>query len=631
MRDSTTPCGSAPGDSAHLAEGHQRRFRVTPANQLPHQLGSDSDVNDTTTSGDDGFDTDTQQETVVGSHPAYQDLRQFAMRQLQRKDPSPIPAAAAADAASDTDSSSSSSHPLRRSGSGSVTASPVLSDGRLTPRRQYTSYVLITQENKTNSSTSSSSAKTASDVISDDESGVTVTLPPTTPGCVVEVPADPSASDSWTGTENNASDSETNEESSSCVTISGNGVLTDQDVATSDDDLTITERGGDSKLAKYFTFELESGSNYRDSRKQPVVYKNQPAERSSPDPYRQESGQEEEADEEDERGEGEEEDVSFASSIDEQSHSIEQDTLQYESDPSESRLDSMGDDAGDGESLYSESGASSCDEVYMDQEEELRGYNRAIDFTLHTILEESCEESDGERRSRCERTRAGKETSELEKYFTHGLGSGDQEPKRRTSFANEESEYSDTFSETSSSIYSEGRSGGEEEEDVDPVELASSRLEKYFRTNFLGLEPASHRAPGAAVSDASDSSESVGSDSEGHASPEQQRRKKLMKTRGLRQQTPRDADDAPPESVDAEASSGEDDDDEGEEEEIVMEKDGQFDTIKRRKKKRSATDASNQHAVEKQMAAVEELSAQQVNELLINHASKHSLELLYHH
>lgn len=560
---------TAASAAAGVPEG-QQRFQVTPA-----QCDSDAnDVNDTTASGDDGFDTDTQQETVVGNHPAYQDLRQFALRQFQRKDQSPTPTNDAA--SSDTESSSSKN----------LTASPVLSDGRLTPRK-HTSYVLITQENKNE----------PDDVIS--ESGVTVTLP-----AVVEVPG-ASEPDSWT--ETNASDSETNEESSSCVTISGNGVLTD-DMATSDDDLTITERGGDSKLAKYFTYELESDSNYkRESRKQPVVYKNQPERASSPDPYQQESEDEQEEDDEEE-GEEAEEDVSFASSMDEPSH--EQDTLQYESE--ESRMDSMNDDGGDGESLYSESGASSCDEVYMDQEEELRGYNRAIDFTLHTILEESCEESDGERRSRNEKR--GKETSELEKYFTHGLGSG-EEPKRRTSFANEESEYSDTFSETSSSIYSEGRSAGEEEEDVDPVELASSRLEKYFRTNFLGLETAPR---GVGPSDG-DSSESVGSDSEGHASPEQQRRKKVMKTRGLRGQARAgsDADDTVTEPADADgqpdSSPDEDDEDDGDEEEIVMEKDGQFDTIKRRKKKRSATDASNQQAVEKQMAAVEELNAQQVN------------------
>lgn len=43
-----------------------------------------------------------------------------------------------------------------------------------------------------------------------------------------------------------------------------------------------------------------------------------------------------------------------------------------------------------------------CDEVwnedYLDQEEELRGFNHQIDFTLHTILEESGEDSEHESR-----------------------------------------------------------------------------------------------------------------------------------------------------------------------------------------------------------------------------------------
>ena len=249
--------------------------------------------------------------------------------------------------------------------------------------------------------------------------------------------------------------------------------------------------------------------------------------------------------------------------------------------------------------------------------------------------------------------------SELEKYFTLGLGAtgsamapidagaGDGSSKRRTSYANEESEYSDTFSETSSSIYSEGlesveRSGGEED-DVDPVELASSRLEKYFMTNFLGLEGSQYPFPvaGRTESQASDGSESVGSDSEGHPSPEQ-RRRKVMKTRqgrGLRQQASAGSDpwshnraerkesgcsDVSASSAselrphqegndvgDAEtatggvgeapngSSSSSDASDllSSEEEEIVFEKtDGQYDTIKRRKKKRSAGDHDHERA-----------------------------------
>lgn len=566
--------------------------QIPPAR--PRRLLSDSDV---PTSGDEssggaggGFDTDTQQETV-------HDLRQFALSKQKQQRSSPSVSAAAD---SDTDSSSSS-HQKRSSGS--VTASPVLSDGRSTPRRSnqagHVSYVLIKPAN------------TGGDqvIVSDDESGVTVILPTSrssseTGGCVVEVPAAPASAptaNSWP----EESDSETNEESASCVTVSGNGVLTD-DFATSDDDTTTDQAvaaASGSKLARYFN-ELDAGFDPA-ARRQPVVHRNDPAERAvmhSPDPY-------------------EEEDVSL-NSTEEQSVSLDQDTLQYESDPSESgsRLDSID----DGESFYSESGASSGDEVYMDQEEELRGYNRAIDFTLHTILEESCEESDGEKKSLSGDRSRNKETSELEKYFTQGLGAGGggQEESKRRSYANEESEYSDTFSETSSSIYSEGMepSGGEEEE-VDPVDLASSRLEKYFRTNFLGLEGAQYPFPMGAGSRAelapsSDGSESVGSDSEGHPSPEQQRRRKVMKARGMRQQATGPADwsrsslvgsdldeegslstdpdssaasNLPEQHRSSVSSTDESDEEDEEEEEIVMEKtDGEFDTIKRRKKKRSA-------------------------------------------
>jgi synaptotagmin-like protein len=48
-------------------------------------------------------------------------------------------------------------------------------------------------------------------------------------------------------------------------------------------------------------------------------------------------------------------------------------------------------------------------EVYQDREEELRGYHRAIDFTLHTILEESCEESDVDEEERGKRKKREKE------------------------------------------------------------------------------------------------------------------------------------------------------------------------------------------------------------------------------
>ena len=187
---------------------------------------------------------------------------------------------------------------------------------------------------------------------------------------------------------NVSGNSEATEESGSCissVTISGNSVLTDNDLLdpVTTDDETPTDAHGVSKLTKYFTYELEA--DYTTRRKQPVVYRNPERNRSSsPDPFSNDpAGVDVDVD-----------DVSF-SSDDPTSASLntteEQDTLQYESDPSEG-LDSVYvlDDS------FASDFASSGDEACLDQEEELRGYcNRAIDFTLHTILEESCEESDG--------------------------------------------------------------------------------------------------------------------------------------------------------------------------------------------------------------------------------------------
>jgi len=51
--------------------------------------------------------------------------------------------------------------------------------------------------------------------------------------------------------------------------------------------------------------------------------------------------------------------------------------------------------ATDSEDAEGESDGGARRHGYLDREEELRGYNRsAIDFTLHTIVEESCEESE---------------------------------------------------------------------------------------------------------------------------------------------------------------------------------------------------------------------------------------------
>lgn len=178
----------------------------------------------------------------------------------------------------------------------------------------------------------------------------------------------------------------------------------------------------------------------------------------------------------------------------------------------------------DSEEFATETGSDfdSSDEMTltaMDREEELRGYNRvSIDFTLHTIVEESCEESEyeaGDRKS--QRISA----SELEKYFFFGLGDGNPSSHVTKSYE----DHDDSPSETSS-VCSEGLdslNGPDETLKSAGETLASSRLEKYFLSGFMGFS-----ADGA---DGSDGSGSVGSDSEGRPSPEQ-RRKKLVRARG---------------------------------------------------------------------------------------------------
>lgn len=162
-----------------------------------------------------------------------------------------------------------------------------------------------------------------------------------------------------------------------------------------------------------------------------------------------------------------------------------------------------------------------------DREEELRGYHRqAIDFTLHTIVEESCEESEAEPSLAAGSPRKKQRppsASELEKYFFFGLG-GDN------SGASMGSREVDSLSETSS-IYSEGLeslgqeeaspTGGQDNNKGSNEFLNSSRLEKYFLSEFLGFDQ-----------DRRDSDGSVGSDSEGRPSPEAQRRKRLVRARG---------------------------------------------------------------------------------------------------
>lgn len=171
--------------------------------------------------------------------------------------------------------------------------------------------------------------------------------------------------------------------------------------------------------------------------------------------------------------------------------------------------------ATDSETEYAEDLAM-CSSI--DREEELRGYNRtSIDFTLHTIVEESCEESEVEV---TDKRKNRMSASELEKYFFFGLGDG--KPSNLSSIDARE----DSISETSS-LCSEGMDsmGASENASTDVNAMASSRLEKYFLSTFMGFS-ANERDQN------SDGSGSVGSDSEGHARSPEQRRKRLVRARG---------------------------------------------------------------------------------------------------
>lgn len=236
--------------------------------------------------------------------------------------------------------------------------------------------------------------------------------------------------------------------------------------------------------------------------------------------------------------------------------------------------------------------SSSGDEVTLtcsaaiDQEDELRGYHRsAIDFTLHTIVEESCEESEVEQQVTTKRKERPASATDLEKYFFFGLGDG--------TVPSINSNREDAISETSS-IYSEGMEslGGPEDhqqqnDNTDPAELASSRLEKYFLSGFMGF-----------TAERRDSDGSVGSDSEGRPSPEQ-RRKKLVRARGTGRSHSSSIDNLDKAEndqnlevqINSEDSSSSDSDT-YDENNSFEKSDGQFDTVKRKKGKKKTVTSS---------------------------------------
>ncbi|XP_041970820.1 synaptotagmin-like protein 2 [Aricia agestis] len=166
----------------------------------------------------------------------------------------------------------------------------------------------------------------------------------------------------------------------------------------------------------------------------------------------------------------------------------------------------------DDEEATSPSDSDSGDEAALPTRgEDFAFCRRSLDFTLHTIVEESCEESEAEQVTKKPRPISA---TELEKYFFFGLGEG--------KVVRDDEEH---VSETSS-VCSEGAESIVDIEQPknasDGDDLVSSRLEKYFLSGFMGFNQERRD---------SDGSGSVGSDSEGKQSPEQ-RRKRLVRARG---------------------------------------------------------------------------------------------------
>ncbi|XKL66038.1 hypothetical protein PGB90_009458 [Kerria lacca] len=201
---------------------------------------------------------------------------------------------------------------------------------------------------------------------------------------------------------------------------------------------------------------------------------------------------------------------------------------------------------------------------FMEHEEDVRRFNRCeIDFTLHTIVEESGEESENEN----DHDRIN--PTELEKYFVFEIGGSESNAHNQDNDLDSVSESSSILSENLELMKSQETLKNEE----DPSDLASSRLEKYFLSGFMGFNKR-------------DSDGSVGSDSEGKHSPEQ-RRKKLVRARGTNRHNSLDNLNEEQQVGSLSQSENSSSDNECIEENTSFDKnDGQFDTVKRTKKKK---------------------------------------------
>ena len=186
---------------------------------------------------------------------------------------------------------------------------------------------------------------------------------------------------------------------------------------------------------------------------------------------------------------------------------------------------------------------------YFDREEELRGYNRQIDFTLHTILEESCEDSDansseqeakrqgatggtGEQK----RSKRHSDPSEMEKYFLYGVGGGNAED-------HDEEYYTTTGSSSPDEVL---------EDDLEAMHVPHGLVNGNVQPSYdaenilLNEEEEGEQGPQSMMSDRqnTDDSGSVGSESDGARTPEHQAAKIIKKkaVRGLHKGQSRSSD-----------------------------------------------------------------------------------------
>ena len=230
----------------------------------------------------------------------------------------------------------------------------------------------------------------------------------------------------------------------------------------------------------------------------------------------------------------------------------------------------------DSQEEYSEGEQLSSGDEYFDREEELRGYNRQIDFTLHTIIEESCEDSESEPRSMEQASgQRQSDPSELEKYFFYGVGGG-----------NRDEEFSDTYSETS--LNTTGNLEDEADESLQAEEMASNRYEKYFMSGKAQPPPSGPQQLSLNSDRNTDDSGSVGSESDGQRSPVNGDKKKRVLRSKVRNSdrgesggdnAGDDSSEHRPTEMNSYSSGSSDDNS------AFLSGDGQYDTVKRKKNK----------------------------------------------